>query len=215
MKNIRILIADDHPLFREGLRVLLDVVPGVELVGEACDGADVIARASELNPDVILMDIGLPRLNGIEATRQILRVHPSINILMVTMYEDDGSVFAAMRAGARGYVLKGADQGEVEMAIQIVNSGGVIFSPTIAHRVMHFFATYQPVTAQIFPELTGREREILHLLAKGYNNATIAQRLIVSPKTVRNLVSSILSKLQVTDRAEAMIRAREAGMGNE
>ncbi len=212
-KPIRLLIADDHPIFRSGLRVLLDLLPEIEVVGEATNGKEAVSKAAEYRPDVILMDIGMPGINGIEATRQILSTNPAISILVVTMYEDDDSVFAAMRAGARGYVLKGADQDDLLLAINVVSSGGVIFSPAIANRVMTFFATLKRTTPQTFPELTEREREVLELIARGTNNPTIAEQLIISPKTVRNLVSSIFSKLQVTSRAEAIVRAREAGLG--
>jgi len=215
MKPIRLLIADDHPIFRDGLRVLLDLQPEVEVVGEATNGKEAVSRATECRPDVILMDLGMPDITGIEATRQILRSNPAISILVVTMYEDDDSVFAALRAGARGYILKGADQDEVLLAIRVVSSGGVILSPAIASRVMTFFATLKEIPPQIFPELTEREHEVLELIARGNNNSTIAEQLIISPKTVRNLVSSILSKLQVASRAEAIVRAREAGLGQQ
>ncbi|QBD83718.1 response regulator transcription factor [Ktedonosporobacter rubrisoli] len=212
---MRLLIADDHPVFRDGLRILLDLLPEIEIVGEATNGKEVVIKASECGPDVILMDIGLPGINGIEATRQILRSNPGISILIVTMYEDDDSIFAAMRAGARGYVLKGADQDDILLAVRAVSSGGVIFSPTIAHRALAFFATFTRTRAQVFPELTEREREVLELIARGDNNTIIAEQLIISPKTVRNLVSSIFSKLQVASRAEAIVRAREAGLGQQ
>jgi DNA-binding NarL/FixJ family response regulator len=215
MKPIRLLIADDHPIFRGGLRVLLDLLPEVEVVGEAASGKEAVSRATECRPDVILMDLGMPDTSGIEATRQILRSHPTISILVVTMYEDDDSVFAALRAGARGYLLKGADQDEVLLAIRVVSSGGVILSPSIASRVMTFFATLKEASPQVFPELTEREHEVLELIARGNSNSMIAEQLIISPKTVRNLVSSILSKLQVASRAEAIVRAREAGLGQQ
>jgi DNA-binding NarL/FixJ family response regulator len=215
MEKLRILIADDHPLFRDGLRTLLQSGSDTEVVGEAATGDETIARAATLQPDVILMDINMPGVNGIEATRRILHTSPHISILVVTMYEDDDSVFAAMRAGARGYLLKGADQDETLRAITAVSHGEAIFSPTIAKRLIRYF-TPTKVSAtppQAFPELTEREREILMLLAQGHNNAEIAQRLVLSPKTVRNHLSNVFSKLQVADRAQAIIRAREAGLG--
>ncbi len=213
MKPLRIFIADDHPMFRNGLKVLLSLHPDIEIVGEAATGPEVLSRARELMPDLILMDIGMPEISGIAATEKIVQQWPQIAILMVTMYEDDGSVFAAMKAGARGYILKGADQDDILLAIRAVSNGGVIFGPTIAKRVMQFFATQKPTRPSAFPDLTEREHEVLALLARGYNNATIAEHLIISPKTVRNLVSSILSKLQVAGRSEAIVRAREAGLG--
>lgn len=214
MEHLRVLIADDHQLFRDGLRALLTSAPETELVGEATNGDEVIALAASIQPDVIIMDIQMPGSNGIEATRRILHSSPHIGILVVTMFEDDNSVFAAMRAGARGYVLKGANHAEMLRAMRAVGSGEAIFSPTIALRLMDFFANIRPVTPpQVFPELSDREREILDLIAQGCKNAEIAQRLVLSEKTVRNHVSNILSKLQVTDRTQAILRAKEAGLG--
>jgi DNA-binding NarL/FixJ family response regulator len=211
--RIRVLIADDHPVFRFGLRALLSATPDLEVVGEATGGAEAVALAAALQPDVIVMDLNMPDLNGLEATRRILPTSPHIAILVVTMFDDD-SVFAAMQAGARGYLLKGAEPEATLRAIRTVANGEAIFSPTVARRVMDFFARRQPHTpAQIFPELTERERELLALLAQGLTNAAIAERLTLSPKTVRNHVSNIFSKLQVVDRAQAIIRAREAGLG--
>ncbi|MFN8504652.1 response regulator [Kouleothrix sp.] len=213
MDSIRILIADDHPLFRDGLRALLNSLAGTEVAGEATSGDEAIAKAAALQPDIILMDINMPGVNGIEATRKILQTSPHIGILVVTMFEDDDSVFAAMRAGARGYMLKGADQTEMLRAIQAVSSGEAIFSPAIATRLMHFFSRPAPAAiTQAFPELTEREREILTLIAQGHNNGDIAAKLVISPKTVRNNVSNIFSKLQVADRAQAIVRARAAGL---
>lgn len=214
MSSIRILIADDHPLFRDGMHGLLDSIPDTEVVGEATTGEEVIKEARALHPDVILMDIKMPGINGIEATRTILASNPGINILMVTMLEDDESVFAAMRAGARGYVLKGANQVEILRAIQAVVNGEAIFGPGIARRVLGFFSTSRPTVPQrIFPELSEREGELLALMAQGRSNQEIAELLGLSLKTVRNHVSTIFSKLQVADRAQAVIRAREAGLG--
>ncbi len=214
MDTIRVLIADDHQLFRDGLKALLLSAPDTEVVGEAATGREAIQRAAESQPHVILMDLQMPELDGIEATRQIVDTSPHINVLMVTMFEDDQSVFAAMRAGARGYVLKGAKHDEMLRAIRAVSSGEAIFSPSIAARMMSFFATSRTVISeQAFPDLTDREREVLNLIARGESNADIARALTISVKTVRNHVSNIFSKLQVADRAQAAIRAREAGLG--
>jgi DNA-binding NarL/FixJ family response regulator len=211
-----VLIADDHPLFRDGLRALLASAPGVELVGEATTGEEAVSLAADLQPDVVVMDVQMPGMGGIEATRRIMRDGPHIRILVVTMFEDDGTVFQAMRAGARGYVLKGANYAEMLRAIRAVGTGEAIFSPKIAVRLMDFFSSIRPTTLpQAFPELSEREREILDLIAQGHRNTDIADRLFLSPKTVRNHVSNILHKLQVTDRTEAIIRAREAGLGQE
>jgi DNA-binding NarL/FixJ family response regulator len=226
MQPIRILIADDHVFYREGVRSLLSRVPDLEVVGEAVSGEEAISRAMELVPAVILMDIKMPGLNGIEATRRILEASPRMCIVMVTMFDDDDSVFAAMRAGARGYVLKDADQDELVRAIKAVSHGEAIFSPAIAQRMMHYFAglprqhagedASQPAPARlpVFPELSEREREVLDLVAQGYANAVIATRLVLSIKTVQNHISNIFSKLQVADRAQAIVRARDAGLGH-
>jgi len=209
-----VLIADDHPLFRDGLRALLTSAPGVELVGEATTGEEAVSLAAELQPDVVVMDVQMPGIGGIEATRRIIRDGPNIRILVVTMFEDDGTVFQAMRAGARGYVLKGANYAEMLRAIRAVGTGEAIFSPKIAVRLMDYFSSIRPTTLpQAFPELSDREREILDLIAQGHKNTDIARLLFLSPKTVRNHVSNVLHKLQVTDRTEAIIRAREAGLG--
>jgi DNA-binding NarL/FixJ family response regulator len=216
METVRILIADDHPLFRDGMHGLLDSVPDTEVVGEATTGDEVIAQASALQPDVILMDIQMPGTNGIEATREIVHTSPHIGVLVVTMYEDDDFVFSAMRAGARGYVLKGANQAEMLRAIRAVANGEVIFGPGIAQRVISFLSAPHPAApARLFPELTERETEVLSLVARGRTNEEIAKELVLSLKTVRNHVSNIFSKLQVADRAQAVIRAREAGLGRD
>ncbi len=217
MDPIRILIADDHPLFRDGLRALLESVADMQIIGEAATGDEALVQARVLQPDVILMDIKMPGLNGIEATRRILQTSPHIRILILTMFEDDESVFAAVRAGARGYLLKGAVQEETLRAIHAVASGEAIFGPTVASRLMHYFGSTRPTArsgpAQFFPELTDREYEILTLIAQRKSNAQIAAHFVLSPKTVRNHVSNILSKLQVADRAEAMHAAWTAGLG--
>jgi DNA-binding NarL/FixJ family response regulator len=211
---IRVLIADDHPLFRDGVKALLGSVPEIEVVGEATSGDEAIALAESFQPDVILMDIKMPVTNGIEATRRILQVSPHIGVLVVTMFEDDDSVFAAMRAGARGYLLKGADQEDILRAVRAVGDGEAIFGPSIAQRLIQFFTASQTARPpQIFPDLTDREREVLNLISQGRSNTEIARRLDVAQKTVRNHVSNIFSKLQVADRAEAIVRAREAGLG--
>jgi DNA-binding NarL/FixJ family response regulator len=220
MSRIRVLIADDHPVFRYGLRaLLLAEATMMEVVGEATSGEEAVALAAQCLPDVILMDVNMPGLNGIEASRRILAATPLVGILMLTMFDDDESVFAAMRAGARGYLLKGAEGDEAIRAITGVNKGEAIFSPAIARRLMGYFGAphrRQPSDpAQLFPELTEREREILTLIAQGYTNPAIAERLVLSPKTVRNHVSTIFSKLQVAGRAEAIIRARDAGLTKE
>jgi len=214
MNIIRVLIADDHQLFRDGLKALLLSASDAEVVGEAATGSEAIQLAAESRPDVILMDLQMPDMDGIEATRQIIKANPYINILMVTMFEDDQSVFAAMRAGARGYVLKGAKHDEMLRAIRTVSGGGAIFSPSIASRMVNFFtASRIDVPKEAFPDLTDREREILALIAQGKSNGTIADELTISIKTVRNHVSNIFNKLQVADRAQAAIRARENGLG--
>ncbi len=216
MDAIRILIADDQAIARNGLRALLESVPGIEIAGEATNGAEAIALAVARQPDVILMDLRMPGVNGIEATRRIHRASPHIGILVVTIFEDDTSVFPAIRAGARGYLLKDADQTELLRAIHTVAGGGVIFSPGIAGRVLRYLSDSPPpapAVAQLFDELTGRERDILELLARGDTNAEIAARLGLSPKTVSNHVSNVLLKVQATDRAKLMLLALEAGLG--
>ena len=218
--RIRVLVADDHPVFRRGMRAILGAEPDTELVGEATDGEEAVARALELRPDVILMDLNMPRLTGIEATRRILEAIPDTAILMLTMFEDDKSIFAAMRAGAHGYVLKGADGAETLRAIHAAANGEAIFSPTITRRLSEYFAApgAEPMVTsseQAFPNLTEREREILSLMAGGYTNNAIASRLYLSPKTVRNYVSNIFTKLEVSDRSQAIVYAREAGLGTK
>lgn len=215
MEPIRVLVADDHAFYREGARTMLHAAPEIDVVGEAATGDETIARAIALQPDVILMDLKMPGANGIEATQRILRTHPHSAILVVTMYDDDDLVFAAMRAGARGYVLKDADLDELVRAIKAVSRGEAIFSPTIAQRMMRYFAALPPKALLAFPELTGRERHVLQLIAQGLSNAEIAERLTLSLKTVQNHVSNISSKLQVVDRAQAAVRARDAGLGYE
>ena len=210
MTPMRVLIADDHLFYREGLRVMLGAVPEVQLVGEATTGDEAIERALALQPDVVLMDLKMPGATGIEATRRIVRESPRIGVLVLTMFDDD-SVFAAIRAGARGYLLKDARLDDVVRAIDAVGRGEAIFSPSIAERLLAYFARNRPIPTA-FPELTEREHEILALIAHGHSNEQIAEQLVVSIKTVRNHVSIIFSKLQVADRAQAVVRAREAGL---
>jgi DNA-binding NarL/FixJ family response regulator len=211
-ERVRVLVADDHPLFREGLRAVLSHSDDLQIVGEAASGAQAVDLALELQPDVIVMDLQMPELNGVEATRRIVEQSPHVGVLVLTMYEDDDSVFAAMRAGARGYLLKGADDEETLRAIRAVGSGDAIFGPSVAERLITFFtAAHSP--PQAFPDLSAREREVLELLARGEGNAAIARRLGISQKTVRNHVSNVFTKLRVADRSEAIVRAREAGLG--
>jgi len=209
--RLRVLVADDHPVFLAGMRQLLDTQPLMECIGEATTGAQAIELTTALLPDVAVLDLHMPDINGVDAARAISRAAPTVGVLMLTMMDDDESVFAAMRAGARGYLLKGASPPEVVHAIHAVASGAAVFGPSIAHRMLEYFAVPRP--ADVFAELTAREREILALLADGHTNASIAARLYLSPKTVRNHVSNIFAKLQVADRAEAMLRARRAGLG--
>jgi DNA-binding NarL/FixJ family response regulator len=208
-----VLLADDHPMFRHGVAALLSATQDLVVVGEADTGECAVALADQLAPHVIVMDIQMPGMRGIEATRHILARHPQVGILMLTMFEDDASVFLAMRAGARGYVLKDAKKDELLRAIRAVGAGEAIFSPAIARRMIAFFDSPPAAVAHVvFPDLTEREREILQLLAQGRNNGQIAAQLVLSGHTVRNYVSSIFSKLQVADRAEAIVRARDAGL---
>ncbi|MGI8693040.1 MAG: response regulator [Geodermatophilaceae bacterium] len=213
METLRILVAEDHPLFRKGMISLLKSVPEFEVIGEVATGEEAAALAAELQPDVILMDLQMPNVNGIEATRRIVTESPSIRVLVVTLLEDEESVFMALRAGARGYVLKDTDEEEMVLSIRAVGRGEAIFSPAIATRVLAYFATPRPVEPQAFPTLTNREREILTLIAQGHPNPAIARQLSLSTKTVGNYVSNIFTKLQVADHAQAIIRAREAGLG--
>ena len=210
--QIRVLIADDHPIVREGLSALLDSVPSVTVVGVAGTGREAVQAAVRLRPQVLVLDIQVPELSGIAAAAELARVAPGVAVLMLTMFDDDDSVFAAMRAGARGYVLKGAQQDEIVRAIHAVAAGEAIFGPGIARRVLGLVSA--PAVAGVpFPDLTGREREVLNLIAAGTRNAEIARRMSIAPKTVANHVSAIFAKLQVADRGEAIIAAREAGLG--
>ncbi|MEV0609112.1 response regulator transcription factor [Polymorphospora rubra] len=214
--TLRVLVADDHPVYRDGLRMMLTSTGTVDVVGAAADGVEAVELAAELRPDVVVMDLQMPRLDGIEATRRVLADAPSTGVLVLTMHDGDESVFAAMLAGARGYLLKGANQDEILRAITAVAGGEVIFGPALAARVSSYFATLATASradADPFPQLTAREREVLGLIAGGLSNRQIADRLFLSPKTVRNNVSNVFTKLQVADRAQAIVRAREAGLG--
>ncbi|HVK20127.1 MAG TPA: response regulator transcription factor [Actinokineospora sp.] len=210
----RVLVVDDHPLFRFGLCTVLAAEPSVDLVGEAATGAEAIAAARELTPDVVVMDVHLPDMTGIDAARAIVGERVGTGVLVLTMFNDSESVFAAMRAGARGYLLKGSGQDEIVRAVHAVGRGEAIFGPDIATRVLGFFNAGPEVPGPVFPELTTREREVLALIADGVSNSGIAAKLSLSPKTVRNHVSSIFTKLHVADRAQAIVRARKAGLGD-
>lgn len=210
---IRVLIADDHPAFRAGLQLLLTEIDDIDVVGTAENGLDAVRLAQQLAPDVVAMDLRMPDLDGIEATRRLHEHLPDLGVIVLTMFEDDASVFAAMRAGARGYLLKGAEQDEIVRAIRAVAAGEAIFGPAIAQRIVEHFSAGGGTTRSAFPTLTDRERQVLELIAAGRGNATIAQDLSLSLKTVRNHVSNIFTKLQVSDRAAAIIKAREAGLG--
>lgn len=213
MNELRVLIADDHPLFRKGMRTLLESMPDIVVVSEATTGAEAVEQAADLRPDLVLMDLQMPEGGGLDATRHITQAYPQVHVLVVTLFEDDDSVFAALRAGARGYILKDAGEEEMMRAIHAIGKGEAIFSPAIAARLMDYFSGKPAAAgAVIFPELTDREREILQLIARGESNAAIADQLSISLKTVRNHVSNIYNKLQVADRAQAAIRAREAGL---
>ena len=211
---LRVMVADDSTDFRVGIAALLASVDGLELVGEAVDGQQAVAGALDLQPDVVLMDLHMPGRNGIEATREIVSSAPHIAVLVLTMHEDDESVFSAVRAGARGYLVKGARQAELLRALRTVADGGAVFGPEIARRMIGFFeAAASAASATPFPDLTSREREILELVARGWSNQQIAAQLDLSIKTVRNHVSSVFTKIQVVDRAKAIVKAREAGIG--
>jgi DNA-binding NarL/FixJ family response regulator len=210
----RLLIADDHPAFRRGLELMLADIDDIEIIGEAETGQRAVELAEQLSPDVVLMDLRMPDLDGIEATRRLCRGTPTPAVVVLTMFEDDDSVFAAMRAGAQGYLLKGAEQDEIVRSVRAAASGEAIFGPEIAQRVIAHFASGSGSTAAAFPSLTDREREVLEMIAAGKGNATIAHELMISLKTVRNHVSHIFTKLQVSDRSAAIVKAREAGLGD-
>ena len=211
-EQLRVLLADDHPMFRDGLAVALGALAGVDVVGAVSSGEEAIAEAARLQPDVVVMDINMPGVNGIDATRRIVAESPHIGVLVLTMFDEDESVFQAMRAGARGYLLKGADRDDVLRAVHAVGRGDAIFGPALAQRLIGYFAAGR-AGAVPFGDLTEREREVLELVARGHSNVEISRALMISAKTVRNHVSNVFAKLQVSDRAQAIVRAREAGLG--
>lgn len=212
---IRVLVVDDHPVFRIGMSALLRSLPDVEVVGEAADQAAALAAVEGTAPQVVLMDLDLGGDSGVEATREVLRRDPTIGVLVVTMLGDDDSLFASIRAGARGFLLKGASPGEVERAVRSVANGDFLLGPQLAQRAAVYLSGARTRGAVPFPELTDREREVVDLVARGYDNATIARRLVLSAKTVRNYVYGVLAKLDVPDRAQLIVRAREAGLGED
>jgi DNA-binding NarL/FixJ family response regulator len=211
--TVRVLLVDDHPAFLEGLALLLADADDLAVVGRALDGEEACRLHAELAPDVVIMDLHMPRLGGIDATRRITEADPTTAVLVLTRVEDDDSVFAALRAGARGYILKGAGRDDVLRAISAVREGEAIFGPGVAQRILGYWANAASSPPVAFPELTAREREVLELIAQGLNNAEIARRFVLSPKTVRNHISNIFTKLHVADRSQAIVRAREAGLG--
>jgi DNA-binding NarL/FixJ family response regulator len=214
MDPLRVVVVDDHPVFREGLCALLDAFAEVEVAGQAADGQAAIEVVGRVRPDVVLMDLQMPGFNGIEATAKIGDEHPGVAVVILTMFDDDDSVFAAMRAGARGYLLKDADAAEVLLAVRAAAAGEAIFGPAIAQRLIRYFSAVEPQAQTTpLPELTAAERVVLDLIAAGLSNSEIAARLALSPKTIRNRVSTIFSKLQVRDRAQAIVLGREAGLG--
>jgi DNA-binding NarL/FixJ family response regulator len=211
--KIRVLVADDHPAFRAGLQLMLADAADLEVVGLAENGDQAVELAEPLRPDVVVMDLRMPGLDGIGATRRLLELDPAVGVVVLTMFEDDDSVFAAMRAGARGYLLKGAEQDEILRAIRAVAAGEVLLGSSIARRVIEHFSSGDGSTRAAFPALTERERQVLDLIAAGKGNAVIAHELVLSLKTIRNHVSNIFTKLQVSDRAAAIVKARDAGFG--
>jgi DNA-binding NarL/FixJ family response regulator len=212
--SVRVLVVDDHPLFRDGVRTALAGEDDLEVVAEADDVASAMARVADDPPDVVLMDLNLPDASGIEATRRLRAEHPSVRVLVMTMSQDDDAVVAAMRAGARGYVVKGAGRRDLVDSVRTVAAGGAVFSPEVADRLAGYFTGLAAVPGrEAFPQLTEREREVLELLARGLDNRGIARELFLSDKTVRNYVSTLLDKLEVESRADAVLRARNAGLG--
>ena len=219
-RPLRVLVADDHPIFLAGMRQLLQAHPNLTCAAAVTTGHEAVRLAVAESPDVVVLDLDMPDLSGVEAARMIVAGAPSVAVLMLTMLSDDESVFAALRAGARGYLLKGSTADEVVTAIRSVAAGGAVFGPSIATRILDYFNAWRPAARadapppEWLPELTERERAILDLLADGESNPSIAAKLHLSPKTVRNHVSAIFEKLHVADRRQAMLRAREAGLGS-
>jgi DNA-binding NarL/FixJ family response regulator len=213
--TIRVLVVDDHQIVRDGLNALLGALEGFSVVGTASDGRDALHQVDELTPDVVLMDIQMPQVDGVEATRRITARHPSVRVVMLTMNEDDDTVVSAIRAGASGYLLKGSGAEEVSGAIRSAHAGGMVFGASLAGRVAQLFTAGPKQENQAFPELNQRERDVLELLAAGRSNDAIAKELYVSNKTVRNAVSSIYAKLHAAGRADAIIKARDAGFGRD
>jgi DNA-binding NarL/FixJ family response regulator len=213
--DLRLVVVDDHPVFRMGMVALLGSIGGISVVAEAASADEAVTAVDATRPDVVVMDLHLGESSGVDATREIVRRHPDVGVLVVTMLDDDDSVFASMRAGARGYLLKGADPTEVERAVRAVANGEVLLGPAVAARAIAYLSGARTRGPVPFPELTDREREVLDLVARGLDNASISRRLSLSPKTVRNNLSTILVKLQVADRPQAIVRAREAGLGGE
>ena len=212
---IRVLVVDDHPVFRIGMSALLRSLPDVVVVGEAADAAEALAAVEQHAPHVVLMDLDLGDDSGVETTRQLCRRDPTLGVLVITMFGDDDSLFASIRAGARGFLLKGASPDEVERAVRSVANGDFLLGPQLAQRAALYLSGARTRGAVPFPELTDREREVVDLVARGYDNATIARRLVLSAKTVRNYVYGVLAKLDLPDRAQLIVRAREAGLGGE
>lgn len=210
---IRVLVVDDHPVFRIGMSALLRSLGGIEVVGEAADSAEALAAVEAFSPHVVLMDLDLGGDSGIETTRTLCRHDPTLGVLVITMFGDDDSLFASIRAGARGFLLKGASPQEVERAVRSVANGDFLLGPQLAQRAALFLSGARTRGVVPFPELTDREREVVDLVARGYDNATIARRLVLSTKTVRNYVYGVLAKLDVPDRAQLIVRARETGLG--
>lgn len=212
--TVRVVVVDDHPLFRDGVVTAFSGEDDLEVVGEAEDVASAIRVVDELGPDVVLMDLNLPDSSGIEATRTLMVAHPDLRVLVMTMSTEDDAVVAAMRAGARGFVVKGAGRRELVESVRAVAGGGAVFSREVADRLTGYFAGLSAVPGrEAFPQLSEREREVLELLAAGHDNRGIARRLFLSDKTVRNYVSNLLTKLDVESRSEAVLRARNAGLG--
>jgi DNA-binding NarL/FixJ family response regulator len=217
MDGLRVVLVDDHPLVRAGLRAVLEHLGGHEVVGEAGDGDEAVATVTETSPDVVVMDLSMPGTSGIDATRRLVDANPDLGVLVLTMSDDDASVFASLRAGARGYVLKGAGSEELVSAVRSVGRGEAVYGAAVAGRIRRFLTEGlgpTPPGVTPFPELTLREREILDLLADGHSNGEIAKALFISPKTVRNNLSAVYAKLQVADRTQAVVRARQAGLGS-